>query len=257
MESLPPNYGYLTFQFEIEEENRLASALACKDEHMRVYNKWELPYRMHSAHSRRIPKLMLDLDLSWRGIFKKDPYSNRGAHGWDNLYQEMQAVFVAHGPSFKSNLVARPFENVELYNLVCALVNVTPAANNGTWGALHHLLVDPPSEFGEDNTTLEMPNILRTNETEEVMSEIRCKERFNRTEIPVEQRFYANISEERENELLVVHAPQGIPIHTSNTREAYNASLIVNEDYIIGNVRYIEINLYGITVFRMFPSRIG
>ncbi len=31
-----------------------------------------------------------------------------------------------------------------MYNLVCALLRIKPAENNGTWGALHHLLVDAP-----------------------------------------------------------------------------------------------------------------
>ena len=132
---------------------------------MRVFNKWELPFRMHSAQSRRIPKLILDMDLSWRGVYIKDPYGGNGGHGWDNLYPEMQAIFLARGPSFKSEMVTRPFENVQLYNLICALVNVTPAENNGTWGALHHLLVDPP-HFNRDLIDLEefpaMPTILRT-----------------------------------------------------------------------------------------------
>lgn len=129
---------------------------------MRVFNKWELPYRMHSARSRRIPKLMLDMDLSWRGVAKQDSYTGKGAHGWDNLYLEMQAIFIAHGPSFKSRTVVRPFENVQLYNLMCALVNVTPAENNGTWGALHHLLVDPPVlDVSTNQEFPEMPPMLR------------------------------------------------------------------------------------------------
>lgn len=127
---------------------------------MRVFNKWELPYRMHSAQSRRIPKFILDMELSWRAVYGKDQYSSKGGHGWDNLYPEMQAIFLAHGPSFKKEIVTRPFENVQLYNLFCALVNVTPAQNNGTWGALHHLLVDPPNDYQTEEFPA-MPPILR------------------------------------------------------------------------------------------------
>ena len=101
-----------------EEEERIMKSLTCKDSHMRIFNKWDLPYRMHLAQSNRIPNLMLDMDLSWRGVFKADQYTGNGGHGWDNLYTDMQAIFIGHGPSLKSKTVVRPFENIQLYNLV-------------------------------------------------------------------------------------------------------------------------------------------
>ena len=54
-----------------------------------------------------------------------------------------QALFVARGPAFKVNITALPFQNIQLYNLWCYLIGLTPAPNNGTWGALNSLLVDP------------------------------------------------------------------------------------------------------------------
>ena len=145
-----------------EEEERIGCALSCKDPHMRVFNKWELPYRMHSVQTRRIPNLMLDMDISWRAILKNEAFSSNGAHGWDNLYLDMQAIFVAHGPSFKNQEVVHPFENIQLYNLMCHLVNITPSANNGTWGALHHLLIDPPHlNVNTNEEVADMPPILR------------------------------------------------------------------------------------------------
>lgn len=152
-----------TFCSFTEEEQRIGGALSCKDPHMRVFNKWELPYRMHSVRTRRIPNLMVDMDISWRAVIKEEAWGSSGAHGWDNLYLDMQAIFVAHGPAFKNREVVRPFENVQLYNLMCHLVNVTPSENNGTWGALHHLLMDPPNlNVDANEELLDMPPILRT-----------------------------------------------------------------------------------------------
>ena len=96
----------------------MRKALTCQDPHMRVFNKWDLPYRMHSSQSARIPNLMLDMNLGWRDIFKENKFTGNGGHGWDNLYKEMQAIFLGYGPSFKRKTVVRPFENVQLYNLV-------------------------------------------------------------------------------------------------------------------------------------------
>ena len=43
----------------------------------------------------------------------------------------MQALFIAHGGNFKSGLVAEPFENVEVYNLMCRILGLNPAPNDG------------------------------------------------------------------------------------------------------------------------------
>jgi len=156
-------YLHDTYCFFTGEEERIGGALSCKNPHMRVFNKFELPYRMHFTRTRRIPNLMLDMDISWRTVLKEEAWGSSGAHGWDNLYPDMQAIFVAHGPAFKNREVVRPFENVQLYNLMCHLVNITPSANNGTWGALHHLLMDPPNVNVDVNEELsDMPPILRT-----------------------------------------------------------------------------------------------
>lgn len=136
-----------------DELERLGRAIECQDERMRVFTKWELPFRMHATRSQRFPNLILDLDISWRGTFDGEPYHNKGTHGWDNLYEDMQAIFIGYGPSFKKQLTVRPFENIQLYNLMCALVNVTPSDNEGLWGALHHLLVDPPAADESINST--------------------------------------------------------------------------------------------------------
>ena len=55
----------------------------------------------------------------------------RGAHGYDNRYQEMQATFIAHGAAFKKGYLAEPFVNIEVYNLMCKILGLTPAKNDG------------------------------------------------------------------------------------------------------------------------------
>jgi len=230
------------------EMDRLGKAMECKHQHMRVFDKYDLPYRLHSVHSTRIPSLMLDVDLTWRTFFRKDPlWNSGGSHGWDNLYQEMQAIFVAHGPSFKSNYVAKPFENVQLYNLMCALVDVSPAANNGTWGALHHLLTDPPAVELDGNIG-GMPQILRLDDGYDFIAYDRSQDMCNnlndyvQTETSSEEYindnnddgFYLfNNTEEVEDQLLNIHAPLGIPL-LSPTTNISNYGLLINEGYIAG-----------------------
>jgi len=44
--------------------------------------------------------------------------------------------FFAHGPAFKKNFEIKSFNNVDIYQMMCLILGVTPAANNGT---LHHI----------------------------------------------------------------------------------------------------------------------
>ncbi|KAG5458481.1 MAG: alkaline-phosphatase-like protein [Olpidium bornovanus] len=76
-----------------------------------------------------------------RKTFPPDrPYPLRGLHGWDNRDPKMRASFVARGPAFKPvrrkpagevNFVA-PFDNTEVYGLLCRLLHLDAAPNNGT-----------------------------------------------------------------------------------------------------------------------------
>jgi hypothetical protein len=63
-----------------------------------------------------------------------------GEHGYDNNEVSMQSLFLARGPAFKEGYVAPGIDNIQVYNLLCALLNITPSDNNGTFGALHHML---------------------------------------------------------------------------------------------------------------------
>lgn len=53
---------------------------------------------------------------------------------------------MAWGPDFRKEVTLEPFQNIELYNLMCHLLGVTPAPNNGTEGSLYEALVDPPED---------------------------------------------------------------------------------------------------------------
>ncbi|XP_013915869.1 PREDICTED: ectonucleotide pyrophosphatase/phosphodiesterase family member 1-like, partial [Thamnophis sirtalis] len=57
----------------------------------------------------------------------------------ESAYSQM-ALFIGFGPGFKFQTEVDPFENIEIYNLMCDLLDLTPAPNNGTHGSLNHLL---------------------------------------------------------------------------------------------------------------------
>ncbi|XP_055005232.1 ectonucleotide pyrophosphatase/phosphodiesterase family member 1 isoform X2 [Boleophthalmus pectinirostris] len=130
---------YFTFDYE-----GLIERLSCRtpDQPMRPYLKEHLPKRMHFASHERIERGHLYMKEGWQAAMnrKEMKYCSGGFHGSDNLFTNMQAIFIGYGPGFRHKTVVPTFENIEVYNLMCDLLGVRPAPNNGTHGSLNHLL---------------------------------------------------------------------------------------------------------------------
>ena len=86
------------------------------------WQKADIPARFHYNKGKRIAPIVCSPDEGWfltsRERYetqkKSDDFNmTRGAHGYDNQIQSMQATFIAHGAAFKKGFVAEPFENVE------------------------------------------------------------------------------------------------------------------------------------------------
>ncbi|KAM3603477.1 uncharacterized protein V6R79_023202 [Siganus canaliculatus] len=133
---------YFSFDYE-----GLVKNLSCRtaDQPMRPYLTENLPKRLHFANNERIERGHLYMKPGWQAALnqKEIKYCSGGFHGSDNLFTNMQAIFIGYGPSFKESAVVPPFENIEIYNLMCDLLGIRPAPNNGTHGSLNHLLKHP------------------------------------------------------------------------------------------------------------------
>lgn len=55
-----------------------------------------------------------------------------GTHGFDNIEPDMQAMFIATGPAFKSGVEVRGFRSIDVYALLCEMFSATPAPHNGS-----------------------------------------------------------------------------------------------------------------------------
>lgn len=132
------------FSFDYED---LARNLSCREpnQHFKPYLKHFLPKRLHFAKNDRIEPLTFYLDPKWQLALapSEKEHCGNGFHGSDNLFSNMQALFIGYGPGFKHRFEVDSFENIEVYNLMCDLLNLTPAPNNGTHGSLNHLLKNP------------------------------------------------------------------------------------------------------------------
>ncbi|KAM9563935.1 ectonucleotide pyrophosphatase/phosphodiesterase family member 3 isoform 1-T1 [Guaruba guarouba] len=133
--------GYYTFDSEGIVKN-----LTCKKspQHFKPYLSPDLPKRLHYANNIRIDKVNLLVDRQWLAVRDSSyTYCDGGNHGYNNQFKSMEAIFLAYGPSFKEQTEVDAFESIEVYNLLCDLLHITPAPNNGTHGSLNHLLKNP------------------------------------------------------------------------------------------------------------------
>jgi predicted AlkP superfamily pyrophosphatase or phosphodiesterase len=112
--------------------------LALKDKHsaMQVYRRDELPARFRLAGHPRLPAVIAIVDDGWdvttrQTLGRRDGRVSGGNHGYDPQARSMHGLFVATGPSFRRGVVAPAFENVHIYELVCRILGLRPASNDG------------------------------------------------------------------------------------------------------------------------------
>ncbi|MDH3492968.1 MAG: ectonucleotide pyrophosphatase/phosphodiesterase [Acidobacteriota bacterium] len=115
----------------------------------KVYRKAQIPERYNYRKHRRIAPLLVLPDEGWilttrekleERMDGKNSGSTTGSHGYDNQLESMRALFIGHGPAFKNGYVSEPFRNVEVYNLMCAILGLTPASNDGDLNNIKQIL---------------------------------------------------------------------------------------------------------------------
>jgi len=100
-----------------------------------VYKKDELPEELHYKNNGRIGDIVLVAKLGHSMYVNTQAIDwkvNNGDHGYYNKEKNMLPIFIAHGPAFKANYQIKPFNNVDIYPLMCLLLGVPPAVNNGS-----------------------------------------------------------------------------------------------------------------------------
>jgi predicted AlkP superfamily pyrophosphatase or phosphodiesterase len=105
-----------------------------------AWQKEEIPERLHYGTSPRFPGIVVVADSLWSIGTQADPsgYSG-GAHGYDNAFTNMNAIFYAEGPAFKEGYSATPFSNVEVYGIIAEILGLDPAANDGKLENVRHI----------------------------------------------------------------------------------------------------------------------
>ncbi|KAG7178039.1 Venom phosphodiesterase 2-like 1 [Homarus americanus] len=221
---------------KVATKRSMMQALACKRPELRVYEKQLLPIRWHMGTQSRVEDIVLDLDPGFTIAGDASYKADAGEHGYDNYFPVMNALFVAHGPDFRRNTEVEAFQNIELYNLMCLLMGVKPAPNNGTWGALHHMLVNPPLSPLPPYQVL--PPIAQLPTKEELLfrlSEAQCSgDQFE------SENLFEVLEEAQENmpNIMAEHLPWGVP------QSQHSSILLIQPDYITAYAPHVRLPLW-------------
>ncbi|KAF2270588.1 Phosphodiest-domain-containing protein [Lojkania enalia] len=155
---------------ELKDLYRQLAEKAKSNSNIEVYLRDEnMPERYHFSKNPRIAPLWIVPKTGWAIVAKDefdikeaekngDVYHPRGLHGYDHEHPLMRAIFVARGPAFphKPNSRVEPFQNIELYNIICDSIGIEPVPNNGTLRlplkpvGLHTDPETPPNETPAD-----------------------------------------------------------------------------------------------------------
>ncbi len=135
----------LMFNVNDGKDEEVYNKLKANENHYKIYKKEDVPERYHIKKSSRMTDYLIVVDRGYtvntKDYFDARPtYPSGGAHGFDNLDEEMWALFVAYGPSFKKGYKKESFENVHIYPVIAKLLGVEPAENDGNLDELSDIL---------------------------------------------------------------------------------------------------------------------
>lgn len=101
-------------------------------------------------------------------------YSPKGVHGYNNTEVLMRAIFLGTGPYFKSrskndeSFKVRPFQNIEVYNILCETLGLSPSENNGTANIFNHdnvLSIEWRDDLAYPNVKFDIGKVLKEKST--------------------------------------------------------------------------------------------
>ena len=113
----------------------IVAALAGRHPAMHAYLSRESPEHLHYRDHPRIPAILALADDGWtittRARLRPASRPAGGAHGYDPAMRSMHGLLIAAGAPLKSGVVVERVEAVHLYELMCRLLGIPAAPNDG------------------------------------------------------------------------------------------------------------------------------
>ena len=118
----------------VDEFRDSVAAIINKIPHVKAYTAETMPAHYNYGTHPRFPGIVAEADSAWSIIASDRPgYSmrSRGTHGYDPANTDMHGIFYAMGPSFKKGIQTDSFENVNLYGIICRILDIEPGPYDG------------------------------------------------------------------------------------------------------------------------------
>ncbi|MBE0675048.1 MAG: alkaline phosphatase family protein [Bacteroidales bacterium] len=126
--------GNPTYNIDLADDY-IATALADLKaaEGVTAWHRDSVPERLHYRDHIRIPDIVVVADSGWSIGMRTDGSSYRGGtHGYDPANSDMHAIFYARGRAFKQGAVVEELHNVDICNIVAAVLGIRPEPNDGS-----------------------------------------------------------------------------------------------------------------------------
>ena len=109
--------------------------------HVKAFRVEDLPAHFRLKGNTRIAPVWVLPDEGWHVLTQAllETYRTRyrengylaGDHGYDPMLPTMRGIFIAQGPAFRRGVELPELENIHLYDLMCAVLKLQPAKNDG------------------------------------------------------------------------------------------------------------------------------
>ena len=137
---------------------------ALKDKHpaLAVYRSSEIPAEYRLAGHPRLPAVvrhrqrgLVITSKAERPPMGRDQARRApgGAHGYDARAPSMQGLFIASGPRIRRGMRVKPFENIHVYEFMCAVLGLQPAKNDGDPAVTRDMLLSQSMTAHSDRIT--------------------------------------------------------------------------------------------------------
>lgn len=113
--------------------------------HVAAWERTKMPRRFHyGRHPSRLTNLILIPETGWTLDYSPAdrPVRKRGTHGFDNRDRTMHMVFYGSGPAFREDFRQPSFQNHNMYLILCRLMGIEPAPNDGDWRDVKRMFRD-------------------------------------------------------------------------------------------------------------------
>eukprot|EP00111_Clytia_hemisphaerica_P024727 TCONS_00072880-protein len=114
----------------------------------RVFLKENIPKYLHIGDNSRTGDILILPEPGWIVVDKtrlpdylKEPDWVRSEHGYDSMNRDMSPGFFAFGPMFKKCFKKFCIKTVDLYELMCKILGISPDPNDGKFDRVKPLLI--------------------------------------------------------------------------------------------------------------------